>query len=251
MPVPVCFTIDNLGDAADLQRGVIEKPRPSGANPPLDRGYPALLDLFGRYDIPLTCFVEGWSARQYPERLRHLQGLGHEIGMHGWQHEKWSQLADDAVVTLATRATESLTDVLGNKPRAFRAPGGPSTPFTRQVLATLGYDIDASHAEDAAATLDKSGLASIPYHWSGVDATHWLWNSRSSVEVENLWLLALSEAARQQQPFVFIWHPHVMGLNQDWLETGERIIRFIRRETRFSISSLRRLREQLLHRPAT
>src|SRR5688500_2539505 len=58
MPALVSFTMDNLGDAADLYRGVIKSPRATGSNPPLEQGYPALLELFARYDIPLTCFIE-------------------------------------------------------------------------------------------------------------------------------------------------------------------------------------------------
>src|SRR5690606_8509882 len=163
---------------------------------------------------PLTCVVEGWSAEQYPDRLLQIKNLGHEIVMHGWQHEKWAELQETAVSTLAIRATDSIAAVTGERPRAFRAPGGCSTAHTRQVLTNLGYDIDASHSEEDKLTLHESGLASIPYHWSGVDATHWLWNRRSPSDVENRWRIALDDAARLQQAYVFIWHPHVMGLNQ-------------------------------------
>lgn len=238
MPALVSFTLDNLGDAADLQRNVIKAPRPAGANPALEEGYPALLDLFARHEISATCFVEGWSAAQYPDYLRHIQGLGHEIGMHGWQHEKWASLTEAEASELALRATESITRATGRAPLAFRAPGGLNTTFTQQLLQRLGYRIDASYTGSRQVKVLGETLVSIPYQWSGVDATHWLWNKRTPEEVDALWQHVLLEAAENDGHFVFIWHPHVMGLNSVWLAVGERIIRFIQQNKQLQIVSL-------------
>lgn len=245
MAVPVSFTMDNLGDAADLYRGVISVPRAAGNNPPLEQGYPALLELFGRYDIPLTCFIEGWSARQYPDYVERVLRLGHEIGMHGWTHERWAELPDAQVLELATRATDAIRAATGSAPRAFRAPGGKSTPYTNDVLTQLGYTIDASYTDSHAPARLTPTLASLPYQWSGVDATHWLWNSRSGGDTERRWRAALDEAAATQVPYVFIWHPHVMGIDAARLETGARLLQFVRADPRFEIVSLQVLRTRL------
>lgn len=241
MTTLISFTIDNLGDAADLHRGVISAPRTPGTNPPLEQGYPALLELFGKHAIPLTCFVEGWSAREYPERLQHLVSLGHAVGMHGWQHEHWAELPDADADALATRATDYIRSATGVQPQAFRAPGGKSTAHTRQVLAQLGYTIDASHTASGNIVREPGGLTSIPYHWSGVDATHWLWNKHSADEVVAAWEAALQDADRHGGHYVFIWHPHVMGIDAARLATGERIIRSIHADPRFRIVALREL----------
>ena len=84
--IPVSFTLDNLGDAADLYRGNIAEPRPQGSNYALETGVPALLALYQRYRLPFTYFVEGWSANHYPDLVRRMHADGAEIGMHGWQH---------------------------------------------------------------------------------------------------------------------------------------------------------------------
>jgi peptidoglycan/xylan/chitin deacetylase (PgdA/CDA1 family) len=246
MPLLVSFTIDNLGDAADLQRNIIQAPRPSGANPALEHGYPALLDLFGRFNIQATCFVEGWSARQYPDYLRHIESLGHQIGMHGWQHEKWATLTEAQVSELTIRATESITQATGTTPVAFRAPGGLNTAFTQQLLQERGYQIDASFSESNKLKRLGGSLVSIPYPWSGVDATHWLWNKRTPAEVETLWQDALLEAAENSRHFVFIWHPHIMGLNPAWLATGERLIRYVQQSNQFQIVSLQAIHDSTL-----
>ena len=245
MPALVSFTMDNLGDAADLYRGVIDSPRAAGSNPPLEQGYPALLELFARYDIPLTCFIEGWSARQYPDYIERVLRHGHDIGMHGWTHERWSELPDAAVLELATRATDSIRAATGAQPLAFRAPGGKSTPYTNEVLSTLGYTIDASYTDSHVPAQLTPTLASLPYQWSGVDATHWLWNSRSGAETERRWRAALDEAAAANGHFIFIWHPHVMGIDAARLEAGARTLEFVRNDARFEVLSLTALNATL------
>ena len=246
MTALVSFTMDNLGDAADLYRGVIKSPRPPGSNPPLEQGYPALLELFARYEIPLTCFIEGWSARQYPDYIERVVRLGHDIGMHGWTHERWSELPDAEVRELATRATDSIRQATGRSPRTFRAPGGKSTAYTSEVLAKLGYTIDASYTDSHVPTRLNATLASLPYQWSGVDATHWLWNSRTGADTERRWRSALDEAAASNSPYIFIWHPHVMGIDPARLEAGERTLQFVRNDARFQIVSLQALRDRAL-----
>jgi len=129
---------------------------------------------------------------------------------------------------------------------AFRAPGGLNTSFTQQLLPGLGYQIDASFSESNKLKLLGSSLLSIPYQWSGVDATHWLWNKRSPSEVEALWQEDLLEAAENNGHFVFIWHPHIMGLNPSWVATGERIIRFIQQNNQFQIASLQAIHARAL-----
>ena len=245
MPSLVSFTMDNLGDAADLYRGVITAPRPAGSNPPLEQGYPALLELFARYEIPLTCFIEGWSARQYPEYIERVLDLGHDVGMHGWTHERWAELPDAQVLELATRATDTIRQATGTAPRAFRAPGGKSTSYTNTVLAELGYTIDASYTDSHQPRQLGPTLTSLPYQWSGVDATHWLWNSRSGAETERRWRAALDEAAATHTPFVFIWHPHVMGIDAMRLDAGARTLQFVREDPRFEIVSLQTLRARV------
>jgi peptidoglycan/xylan/chitin deacetylase (PgdA/CDA1 family) len=238
MPTLVSFTIDNLGDAADLQRGKITAPRPAGSNQALEQGYPALLELLASNGINATCFVEGWSVRQYPRQVQQLLGLGHQLGMHGWQHEEWAQLSNAEITELATRATDNFVATTGTAPLAFRAPGGKSTPFTNIVLAKLGYQIDASFTESGVISQLEPELVSIPFEWSGVDATHWLWNSSTHAEVDKLWQTALHEAVKFDSHFVFIWHPHIMGIDAQRLATGARIIRYIRNNPQFRIVPL-------------
>jgi len=242
----VSFTLDNLGDAADLYRGNIAAPRPQGTNHALESGVPALLDMFAHHRIPLTYFIEGWSADHYPDLLRSFASAGIEIGMHGWQHEIWHLLDDHEAEQLVQRAHASMTAVLGHAPTAFRAPGGKNTAHTQQVLSMLGYRIDASYREQAQPSRAVGELVNIPYLWTGVDATHWLWHKRTPEQVLEQWLQAIEHAVTLRTPLVFIFHSHVMGMQQQRLAIGETLIERVLADPRLQVVPLTTIRETVV-----
>lgn len=242
MPARICFTMDNLGDAADLHRGVIQQPRQPGERPAFEQGYPALLTLYQRYGIPITHFVEGWSAEAYPEEIERVLTLGHQVGMHGWQHENWAEQSEDLLVELATRATQAITRAGGVAPIAFRAPGGARTEGTTRILSELGYSIDSSLSptrEDGGPVHQLSpSLWTAPYSWQGVDASHWLWQDTAPAQVEQYWKKALLSCAEEDSHLIFIWHPHVMGIDAERLAVGEKILQFVTQRDDMIVVSL-------------
>lgn len=248
--IPVCFTLDNLGDAADLFRGKILEPRPPGSNYALEVGVPALVAMFERHRIPLTYFVEGWSAERYPHLLQDFVARGHRIGMHGWQHEIWHLLDPHEIDELTLRATDAITRAIGTPPTAFRAPGGQTTAHTQQLLARLGYEIDASFAEPPRPAVVADGLVNLPYQWDGVDATHWLWHKSTPEQAWQKWLEALEQAVRTQTPYIFIFHSHVMGMQPERLAIGERVMLQALADPRLEVVSLDELRARTLASPS-
>jgi len=243
MTARVCFTMDNLGDAADLCRGVISEPRQPGERPALEQGFPGLLELYRNFEIPITHFVEGWSADAYPEYIAMDLADGQSVGMHGWKHELWSTLDYDTALDNASRATEAIEKATGKRPTSFRAPGGKRSRFTGDILTQLGYRVDASICPTGqdGGEIDRlsRSLWSTPYEWVGVDASHWLWQKKDNAAVEQDWKAALDSTAEANRFFIFIWHPHVMGIGKDRLEVGRKILEYVRaNDDRFIVSTL-------------
>lgn len=244
MTAKVCFTMDNLGDAADLGRGVINEPRQPGERPALEQGFPALLEIYRRFDITVTHFVEGWAAQAYPDCIEKDLAAGHSLGMHGWQHELWSALKYDRALDIATRATEAI-EAAGSRPTAFRAPGGRRTRFTSEIITQLGYTIDSSLCPSGQDGGEISQLTrtlwSAPWEWSGVDASHWLWQKKDNATVEHDWRQLLAKAVTENRYIIFIWHPHVMGIDQGRLDVGEAILDYVTSNDNFRIVTLEQL----------
>ncbi|ABG03181.1 polysaccharide deacetylase [Rubrobacter xylanophilus DSM 9941] len=166
----ISLTFDNLGEAADLERGLWPADRPLGHHFSVRRVLPRLLDLLDETGLRATFFVEGLNARLYPEALLEISGRGHEVACHGWRHEYWAGLSPAEEARLLERSAREL-EGLGLRPRGFRPPGGRLNPASLDLLRERGFTY-CSPAGSGAGTLE--GLAVLPFGWRLIDAYHYL-----------------------------------------------------------------------------
>jgi peptidoglycan/xylan/chitin deacetylase (PgdA/CDA1 family) len=168
MPALLALTFDNLGEAADLQRGLWPAGVPVGRHPSVHTALPRLLEALDRRGLRATFCVEAVNADMYPSALREIAARGHEVAAHGWRHERWDELAAEREDALLRRARAAL-DGLGLAVTGFRPPGGHPTAVTPRALAAHGFTW-WSPADGAAGVAE--GLARIPFTWPLVDAYH-------------------------------------------------------------------------------
>jgi peptidoglycan/xylan/chitin deacetylase (PgdA/CDA1 family) len=90
------LTIDNMGEAADLDRNLWPESAPIGYHFSVKEVIPQFLAILAKHDISATYFVESWNLSVYPSTIREIAGAGHEIGWHAWRHEAWSKIPDEA-----------------------------------------------------------------------------------------------------------------------------------------------------------
>src|ERR1700722_15642397 len=88
----ITLTFDNLGEATALERGTWNRSAPLGADPSVTVALPRLLDELARLGLPATFCVEAINCGLYPAAVREIDARGHELAMHGWGHERWSEL---------------------------------------------------------------------------------------------------------------------------------------------------------------
>ena len=164
------LTFDNLGEAADLERGRWPADAPLGRHASVTRTLPRILDLLAETGARATFFVEGLNAELYPDALRSIDAAGHEVAYHGWQHEVWASLDPDAERASLERGVAAL-DALALRPVGFRPPGGALTAATPGLLRELGF----SHVSpEAGAAEPLEGLTVDPFHWRLTDALYYL-----------------------------------------------------------------------------
>jgi peptidoglycan/xylan/chitin deacetylase (PgdA/CDA1 family) len=166
----ISLTFDNLGEAADLERGRWPADAPLGRHASVTRTLPRILELLADAGVRATFFVEGLNAELYPEALREIDAAGHEVAYHGWQHERWAGLDPAAERESLERGVRAL-DALGLRPAGFRPPGGALTAATPALLRELGFTY-VSPETDAAEALE--GLEVRPFRWPLVDALYYL-----------------------------------------------------------------------------
>ena len=210
----VLLSFDNLGEAADLER---RGTPPRGPHPSVTVGLPRALGALAELGLHATFFVEGLNAELYPQALRDIAAAGHEVGLHGWRHERWDALSPEAERELLRRGTAALA-ALGLQVEGFRPPGGALGANSLDALAAHGARWCSPVGEQPGRT---RAVACLPFRWPAVDAYHRLesfterrtaWGDRADVasprEAADALIRALD--ARGDDPLVLILHPFLM-----------------------------------------
>jgi peptidoglycan/xylan/chitin deacetylase (PgdA/CDA1 family) len=166
----VAVTFDNLGEAADLERGRWPQHEPLGHHPSVTDALPRVLELLSELQLRATFFVEGLNAQLYPRALRGIAAAGHEVGYHGWRHEPWAGLSPDEERELLWRGVGAL-DQIGLRPIGFRPPGGVLAPSSARALGETGFAYCSPAGEGVGV---RDGLAVLPFRWTVLDAFHYL-----------------------------------------------------------------------------
>ena len=166
----VSVTFDNLGEAADLERGQWPENEPLGRHFSVKRTLPRILDTLEELALRATFFVEGINAELNSEALLEISNSGHELGYHGWRHEFWPNLNHSNEARLLERGVRKM-DELGVRPRGFRPPGGRLTPSSPELLESLGF----THCSPAGTGIGFLGnLVVLPFEWRLIDAYFFL-----------------------------------------------------------------------------
>jgi peptidoglycan/xylan/chitin deacetylase (PgdA/CDA1 family) len=166
----VSVTFDNLGEAAELERGLWPEDEPLGRHFSVKRTLPRILNTLDELGLRATFFVEGLNAELYPEALLEIDSTGHELAYHGWRHEYWPNLSPSKEAHLLERGIHKM-HALGFRPRGFRPPGGMLTPSSPELLDNLGF----THCSPAGRGIGFLGdLVVLPFEWRLIDAYFYL-----------------------------------------------------------------------------
>ncbi len=119
----------------------------------------ALLDEAGAKG---TFLCLGWLAEKYPNMIKRISDLGHEVGCHGYYHRLIYEQTPEAFREEIYRARQILQDVSGQDVVCFRAPGFSMKRecfWAYSILAELGMTTDVSIVP---AQRDHGGVHDFP-----------------------------------------------------------------------------------------
>jgi peptidoglycan/xylan/chitin deacetylase (PgdA/CDA1 family) len=105
-----------------------------------------LLDMLGEWKIPSTWFVPGHTADTYPDAVAQIAAAGHEIGHHGYRHERLGSSEEE--IRDFDMAIAALKRVTGHAPVGYRSPAAGLTPRTLELLVSHGMLYDSSMMGD-------------------------------------------------------------------------------------------------------
>lgn len=183
-------------------------------------GLGRILRLLDEHDIAASFFGPAISFSLSPEMVTAIQAAGrHEIGVHGWIHERNAVLPRADEERLLRMAVERMTQLVGQRPVGYRAPSWNFSDNTLELLMEMGFLYDSSLMADdrpyeLVANGKSTGLVELPVDWILDDAPlmnplgERYSNPREVLQVyEDEFDLAYEEGTA----FVMTMHPHYIG----------------------------------------
>jgi len=203
----------------------------------LDVGLPLILDLLAKYEIKSTFFVPGFTARLHPTLIEHLVKSGHEVGHHGYYHERSYLLTDQEEEEVVIRGIEVLTQVTGQRPVGYRSPAWEIKPSTPALLHKHNFVYDSSlmgHFRPYRIAAGPGELIELPVQWMLDDMPFFAFASipylgqgiSNPEKVLEIWRAEFEGIYDQHGCFVLTMHPQIIGRPSRVLML-ERLIRFI------------------------
>ncbi len=172
-----------------------------------------VLDLLAAAGVTGTFFVVGWIAERHPDLIQEIVRAGHEIGSHGYHHQRVYELGPGRFRQDLRASVAALKSVGVDDVRLFRAPewslNGASL-WALDDLAAEGFTLDASMAP-----LRMVGDTAFPRH------PHWRRTSAGPI--------------REVPPLVADRFGQVMPMGWGWglrMTSPARVLRAIEAENR-------------------
>ena len=183
-------------------------------------GLGRILALLDEHDIAASFFGPAISFSLAPEMIGAIQASGrHEIGVHGWIHERNAVLPREDEERLLRMAVERMTELIGQRPLGYRAPSWNFSDNTLALLMEMGFLYDSSLMADdrpyeIVAHGEATGFVELPVDWILDDAP--LMNPlgdrySSPREVLQVYKDEFDIAYEEGTVFVLTMHPHYIG----------------------------------------
>jgi peptidoglycan/xylan/chitin deacetylase (PgdA/CDA1 family) len=219
--VGLSFDVDNA--SAALSTGNLDYEILSRGEYGAVDGLPRILRTVERHQVPSSFFIPAVSALLHPHMVKDIQAsaLGHEIGVHGWIHERLPLLNDEREEQrLLDQSLAELTRLAGKRPIGYRAPSWKFSQWTLGQIKSAGFLYDSSlmASDDAYEILldgQPSGVIELPIERILDDAPYFGGNSDGSMpspnEVYEVFKSEFDVAYDEGGLYILTMHPHFMG----------------------------------------
>jgi peptidoglycan/xylan/chitin deacetylase (PgdA/CDA1 family) len=187
------------------------------------QGVPRILDILRKHDVKASFYVPAVAAMLYPDEQRRVIAEGHEIGIHGWIHERNSLLPLEAERDLQMRSADMLEKICRVRPVGIRTPSWDFSPSTLAITREMGLLYDSSLMADVDCyelllNGEETGVVELPVEWIRDDAVYFIMNRFAGLrpytppsDVFDIFTREFDGAYREGGIFQLTMHPHISG----------------------------------------
>jgi peptidoglycan/xylan/chitin deacetylase (PgdA/CDA1 family) len=221
---------------------------------------PRILGLLDKYRIPASFFVPAVTALLHPAEIKAIVAAGrHEVGLHGWIHERNSLLTEAEERECMKKAFDTLKQMTGQAPVGIRTPSWDFSAYTLKLIREFGLLYDSSlMADDRPYEIlehgQPTGVVELPVEWLLDDYPYFGFERFSDVrphitpgEVFEIWAAEFDKAYEEGTLFVLTMHPkyighrsrilmlekliqHILAHKNVWFVTHEAVARYVKKE---------------------
>src|SRR5215471_7432898 len=182
-------------------------------------GVPRILEWLRHLDLRATFFIPAYIAERHPRMVEAIASDNHEIGLHGYLHEKLVLLDEAREEAILVRSIDILTRLTGSKPVGYRAPWFEVNPWTAALLHRHGLLYSASEMGDDVPYQHPNSLVEIPGQWMLEDWEQFAFNAdpawgfipENCAKVFDLWWREFEAMHDFGCCFVLTLHPWLSG----------------------------------------
>ena len=252
--VAVCLSWDMDNETFEIARGTSAPVVLSQGEYGFTEGLPRIMALYDKYNIPGSFYIPAVTGILYPAMIQEFKKRPRlEIGIHGWIHERLTDLDDQAEEErLLNKAIEFWTSAMGKKLVGYRAPSWAFSKYTLDLIRKAGFQYDSS-----AMAMDEpyellsngrpTGMVELPVDWILDDYPYFV-SSGSLPSPELIFKVYQDEfdgAYTEGTMFMLTLHPMVSGHRSRivyldkliaymkskpgvWFATGQQIADYVR-----------------------
>ena len=181
------------------------------------QGVHRILDVLRGLELKASFYVPGVVADRYPDAVARIAEEGHEIGLHGWLHERVDELSADEMEDTIGRGAAAVARAAGRPAIGYRSPSWEMTPATFTVLQRLGVRYDSSlMGYDHPYWVGE--MPEIPVSWFLDDAPYYRYAGRGDTRppaypeaLNRAWEEELEGCKRFGGLFLLTMHPWLSG----------------------------------------
>ena len=239
--IAVGFSFDVDNATATLSTGNLDYEILSRGEYGAVDGLPRILKILDRQQVPASFFIPAVSAVLHPQVIKDIQGarLQHEIGVHGWIHERLPLLNNEQEEQrLLNQSIETLTKMTGKRPIGYRAPSWKHSSWTMGQVKAAGFLYDSSlmASDDAYELLldgKPTGIVELPIERILDDSPYFGSNADgSNPSVGDVYEVFQSEfdvAYEEGGLYLLTMHPHMTG-HRSRAAMLERLIQYMKKK---------------------